>query len=414
MPTVLATAVASAGLITLTAGAPASAAAFTEGDVVVVRVGDGAGGLTGAAAPLFLDEYTPAGTLVQSIPLPTTTDGADRRITAGGSATTEGALTRSADGRFLTLGGYDAEPGTASVGSTTAAATNRVVARVDANGGVDTSTALTDAHSAGNIRAVATDDGSRYWTAGASGGVRFATAGGTTSAQVTTTPANTRTLGIVAGQLYVGSGSAPFQGVSSVGTGLPTSTATASLLFTPVATSPYGFVLLDRSADVAGADTAYVADDSASGLAKYSKAADGTWTARGTVGGNVRGLTGSVLGDGTVRLYATTTTATANTLVTYLDTAAFDAPIAATAATVASAPAQTAFRGVAFAPAGAAPTAPAITTQPADVTVAPGATATLTVAASGAGPLSYQWFEGAAGTTTTPVGTTRRRSPRPR
>ncbi len=47
---------------------------------------------------------------------------------------------------------------------------------------------------------------------------------------------------------------------------------------------------------------------------------------------------------------------------------------------------------------------PAITTQPASQTIASGATANLSVVATGAG-LHYQWYQGASGTTTTPVGT---------
>jgi hypothetical protein len=50
-------------------------------------------------------------------------------------------------------------------------------------------------------------------------------------------------------------------------------------------------------------------------------------------------------------------------------------------------------------------TAPGIATHPASQTISNGATATLSVVASGSGPFSYQWFEGASGTTTTPVGT---------
>lgn len=402
-PTVLATAVASVGLVVLTGGAPASAAAFTAGNVVVLRIGDGAGALSGAAAPVFLDEYSPAGGLVQSVPVPTATSGDDRGLTNSGSATSEGALSLSADGRWLTFGGYDAAPGTPAVASTTSAATNRVVARAGADGLIDTSTALGDAYSGGNIRAVTTDDGSRYWTAGSTGGVRFATAGASTSTSITgTAPGNVRAVGIAAGQLYAGSASAPFAGVSSVGTGLPTAAATATLQIPPQGSSPYGFVLLDRDTGVPGPDAAYIADDGA-GLSKYSKAADGTWTPRGAVTGNVRGLTGSVLGDGSVRLYATN--GAGNTLLTYQDTAAFDAPIAASATTVASAGAQTVLRGVAFAPAGAPAAAPAIVTEPADDTVAPGETATLSVVASGTTPLAYQWYQGTAGTTTTPVGT---------
>lgn len=46
-----------------------------------------------------------------------------------------------------------------------------------------------------------------------------------------------------------------------------------------------------------------------------------------------------------------------------------------------------------------------IATQPASQTIYAGATATFSVAAQGSGPYSYQWYEGASGTTTTPVGT---------
>jgi hypothetical protein len=51
------------------------------------------------------------------------------------------------------------------------------------------------------------------------------------------------------------------------------------------------------------------------------------------------------------------------------------------------------------------PSAPGIVTQPAATTI-PGNTATtLSVSASGTAPLSYQWYQGAAGVVTTPVGT---------
>ncbi len=50
-------------------------------------------------------------------------------------------------------------------------------------------------------------------------------------------------------------------------------------------------------------------------------------------------------------------------------------------------------------------TVPTITTQPASSTICSGASTTLTVVASGAGTLSYQWYEGTAPSTTTPVGT---------
>ena len=110
--------------------------------------------LTGAATDVFLDEYTPSGTLVQSVALPTSAVGANRRVTMSGTATSEGALALSADGRYLTLAGFDADPGTAAVSATTAATVNRVVARVDGNGVVDSSTAITDALQRGRTSGV--------------------------------------------------------------------------------------------------------------------------------------------------------------------------------------------------------------------------------------------------------------------
>jgi hypothetical protein len=50
-------------------------------------------------------------------------------------------------------------------------------------------------------------------------------------------------------------------------------------------------------------------------------------------------------------------------------------------------------------------TPPVIGTQPASQTIVSGSTATLTVMASGGGTLSYAWYQGTSGTTTTSVGT---------
>jgi hypothetical protein len=49
--------------------------------------------------------------------------------------------------------------------------------------------------------------------------------------------------------------------------------------------------------------------------------------------------------------------------------------------------------------------APTITTQPSSPNVAPGTSATLTVAATGTSPLNFQWYQGAVENTSTPVGT---------
>src|SRR6266566_2890672 len=83
------------GIIILAATGIASAASFTPGNIVVYRAGDGTAALASSGTAVFLDEYTPAGTFVQTITVPTTTVGAQRRLVCSGTATTEGFLTRS-------------------------------------------------------------------------------------------------------------------------------------------------------------------------------------------------------------------------------------------------------------------------------------------------------------------------------
>src|SRR5439155_21681203 len=111
--------------------------AVTAGDLVVYRVADGSAALGSAATAVFVDEYTPSGTLVQSIAMPTAVTGSNKRLTASGSATNEGFLTLSSDGKYLALTGYDAALGTAGVATTTSAAVQRVIGRVDAAGTIN-------------------------------------------------------------------------------------------------------------------------------------------------------------------------------------------------------------------------------------------------------------------------------------
>src|ERR1700712_5495087 len=109
----LTTGLAATGLVALsTAGTASAATAFTPDDLVVYRVGDGSTALSSAAAPVFLDEHTPAGSLVQSVPLPTAASGANRPLPAAGSSSSEGLLTLSADGRYLVAPGCSAAVGT--------------------------------------------------------------------------------------------------------------------------------------------------------------------------------------------------------------------------------------------------------------------------------------------------------------
>jgi predicted extracellular nuclease len=331
-----------------------TAAAFAAGNIVVYRVGTGTA-LTSAATAVFLDEYTPSGTFVQSIQMPTADSGAQQTLTASGTATSEGLLTLSADGHYLLVTGYDSAPGTAGVAG---GAALRVVGRVGADGSVDTSTTLGTFLSGNNIRSATSSNGTDIWVAGANG-VAYTTFGSTANATVLASQ-NSRDLGIFGGQLYESSGSGSFR-IASIGSGLPTSgTQTLTALpgipisttnSTPV-NSPYGFFLADLTGAVAGVDTLYIADEQV-GILKYSLVS-GTWTLNGTVGtttDDYRGLTASVSG-GTVTLFATRDNGGgADTIVSLVDTAGYNAAFSSTTVTtIVTAGSNLAFRGIAFAP----------------------------------------------------------------
>jgi uncharacterized repeat protein (TIGR01451 family) len=332
-------------------------AAFTAGDLIIYRVGTGTGSLVNTGNPVFLDEYTPAGAIVQSIALPTTDSGTTHALIASGTATSEGLLTRSADGHYLTLTGYDTTTGgSTSLTGTASATVKRTVGVVDPSATADTSTILSDFADANNPRSAVSSDGMNIWVGGAAGGVRYTTIGSTTSTQLSTTVTNIRQVNIVNGQLYASDSSGSTVRLGTVGSGLPTTSGQTitNLPGFPAATgSPYNFFFADLSPAVPGVDTLYVADDAA-GIEKFSLVG-GTWTANGTItAASVRGLTASVNGT-TVTLYGTTGGSGATgggSLYKFTDSTGYNAAISGSASVIATAAANEAFRGVAFAPVG--------------------------------------------------------------
>lgn len=355
----LAAAAAAALTSTLSAQSP-----FTLGNLVVVTVNTGA-----TASAVSLDEYTPSGAFVQSLPLPTLTVPGQSAITIRGNAASEGYLNVSVDGRYLLLGGYDAPIGTpgATIEASTAATYPRVIARVDLLGNIDTSTALLDAYdgssaTAGNFRAVASVDGSSFWTSGTglsgTAGVRHVqNLGDSTSIYLNAgSPTNCRVVGIYDSLLYTTSASTVYLGVCSVGNGLPTSPGQLITLLPgfpttggTAASSTYDFFWAD-------ANTVYVADDNVpastvGGISKWTWNGS-TWsrayrlTVQPTPTSNwgARGLTGFTR-DGVTTLWATMVTGsgTSTVLCTVTDTG----PNSVVTPLLTS-PSGTAFRGLRY------------------------------------------------------------------
>ncbi len=365
------------GLALLGSSVVSHAAPLTPGNLTVYRIGTGTGTLVATGNPVFLDEYTPAGVLVQSIPLPETASGTQKQLIASGTSTSEGMMTRSTDGRYIVLTGYAVNTGgSASLSGTASASVPRTVGRVDAAGAVDTSTALTDFANANNPRGVTSTNGTDIWVTGAAGGARYTTFGASTSTQISTTVANIKGVSIYGGQMYLSTSSGSTFRLGPVGTGIP---ATAGQTITnlpgfPLTGSPYAFVFADLDAATPGVDTLYVADDTNSsgvgGIQKYALVG-GSWVAKGVAGlpaDTYRGLFGNVSATGTVTLYAVrkggSTATGGGEIVSLVDSSGYNATLTGTPVLVATAAANTALRGIAAAPLVAADLSVAVSGPP--------------------------------------------------
>ena len=355
------------GALAVSQGAP-----FTPGNVVVYRIGNGTTEiLANTGNSIFLDEFSPAGTLVQSIAIPSSGSNA---VIASGTSTLEGMLSRSGDGQLLVVTGYNtAVPYGSSISGSASATVNRAVAIVNAAGAVASTTKLSDWATANNPRSAVTNDGTQLWLGGAVGGVRYVSSVAATTGTQINTPAtllNIRQMAIFDGQLYATTNSTAGSNTTSIGTvgsGLPTTSAAYTTLSgiapagTITGTSRYAFFFADLSAGLAGVDTLYIADDGALALSKYSRVAS-NWVLNNTIGADAddyRGITGAVNGS-TVTLFATRKGGASNTgggeLVKIIDASGYNASISASPTVlanaivgIATAP-NTSFRGVAIAP----------------------------------------------------------------
>jgi len=304
--------------------------AYTSGNLVVLR-DDSTSGL---GTPISLVEYTTAGVQVSIDTLPFT---GSSRIVNSGSATSEGSLSLDAERTHLILAGYDTTIRVTGVAS--AANINRVLYSVGPSAMpvrvIDLPQSIV--YTANNIRG-GTANGNNYYGSGAGSLAGIQLMGASSSVQITSSPTNTRVVQIFNGQMYVSTGSGT-TGVYSVGTGIPAVTGATSVL-AGATVSPYGFSISPDS------NTLYIADDN-TGIRKYTRTGGaGPFTFAYTVTTTTcRGITVDYTASPYV-IYATTAVASANTLIKISDAGASSA-----IATLATAPVNTVFRGVSFAPA---------------------------------------------------------------
>ena len=362
---------------------------FTPGNLVIYRVGDGTKTLGTTAAPVFLDEHTTSLVLtkqtapvINTIALPGTSGSApagNYLLTAAGTGTTEGQITRSVDGKYLVFAGYNSgsDTSTAPVATSVATTTARVIGTADLNGTINTTTALTNFASKYAPRSVVSPDGNLFFMCYSSTSIRKAFLGATTCSTISshsTTNVNqsptAHSLEIYDGQLYGSyqSSFGPLNPVATdvtlatIGTGIDTASGQSIAALPGIdttypsvpttKTSPYQFFMVD----LPKGKVLYIADDGTNGaltergIQKYSLVS-GSWSYNGSIyAKGVKGLTGYNSGD-TVALFATSSTK----LFGAFDLAGWNQPPFSptpgdSAIVLDTAVAKTQFRGIAYTP----------------------------------------------------------------
>ncbi len=436
----------------LLAGHAIAGPLFLPGNLIVSVSGNGVVGASSGsytdnqASPLTLFQYQPTGTssatYVNSLVLPQTKVGSNYAISAEYGSSSEGSIQLSSNGQYLAVMGYginattfNNSPGTYSINSAntalaqTGSMTNqstytpvaRVIALIDGDGNVDTTTALFNIFNGNNPRSAFTADGSSLYVSGQgnypdnTGGVFYAQRGASSATSITGNDAtgasnvsqDTRIVQIYNGRLYVsadsksGTTNRDFVGTLGSAGSLPTSTANSSAGPTQLAgtgtgagritagsntngivTSGTTLNLSPESYFFANPSTLYIADTGSpknnsgtsalgdGGLQKWTNSkADGTgtWTLQYTITSGLNNFVHNNASSGTTGLYGLAGTVVGNQVMLYatnytiqdLDqtylygiTDALNATTAGTESftTLATAPADSNFKGISFAP----------------------------------------------------------------
>jgi len=317
---------------------------LTSGNIVVLRVGDSSATLANTGNTLALDQFTTAGTYVNSVIIPKTGSNA---VCLSGTATSEGSLSLAGNRSSVVFFAYrTAAPFTSSISATTSAAVNRAVVSINSAGVVSIPTSTASLLSANNPRHVFTN-GTSYWGGGGNTGIISGNSSINMDTIVTSTTTNTRFISSSGSQLYYSTASGTF-GIWKLGNGAPTNSGNVATLYiaTPSG-SPYGFAMRFDST------VCYIADDravaSGGGIQKWTRSGS-TWTLAYTIGtgtGSTVGARGLAVNWTTIppTIFATTAEATLNRVIRINDTSSTVTPI-----TIATSVSNTIFRGVSFTP----------------------------------------------------------------
>lgn len=340
-------------------------AQFTAGNLTVYRYGDGSPLVNGGRVPVFIDEYNPVtGAKVRTISISRTANGTNYGLeglglTTGGTFEAEGYPLLSRTGETLSIIGYNpAQTGQFVIGT------------INAAGDVNTSTLVASSDAIGSPRSAVTEGNAVYFN-GYQNGVRYKILGtNTASTKVSNEQNSPRVLAIGETSLGAGPTVAVKVFAPNASTNIPSANLpTTSVAFSTTPNLPGGApvvsahqVLVFKS--ITGRTLIYVLDDNGGSplIKKYRSNASGSdWVSFGNIAvpTNTKSMAGVYSSTG-VTLYFTTyanpNAGSASQLYAFTNsfTASNEAETAAnmtgTARLIATASANTTFRGVTLAP----------------------------------------------------------------
>ncbi len=209
---------------------------LAESNLVIIRVGDGAQGLTVNGSAMFLDQFAGDGSYVNTITIPDEGPSAmaaigwDNINGVNSGSTTGNSLTRSLDGRFMVLAGYNTNlnyGGSLMLSS----ATNvpKGIALIDSLGNYNLAVVSTNPVFDGSFwRAAVTDGSNNFWgISGIAGTYYFGF--DDPAALVQNTFINSRSMGLFNGNIYCAAAAAP-TGLLKLN-GMPRTADTPTVLF---------------------------------------------------------------------------------------------------------------------------------------------------------------------------------------
>jgi hypothetical protein len=225
-----------------------------ETNLVVVRVGDVSQALTPNGNSIFLDQFDTSGNYVNTVTIPD--DGANGMVAIGwdningvnSGSTTGTSLTRSLDGRFMVVAGYNTNRNFgASLNTSLAADVPRGIGLINSHGQYTMPVASTDpVFDRTYWRAAVTDGTNNYWgVSGIAGTYYFGF--DAPAVLVQNTFINSRSMGLFNGNIYCSTAASP-TGVLKMD-GMPTNAVTPTVLFNndsgtyDLAVSPDGNVI---------------------------------------------------------------------------------------------------------------------------------------------------------------------------